>query len=154
MEYENKYASKGVAGTGLGLGIAGTALGLLAGNGGLNLFGNNCNCNNGCGDNAMVNRYEANQSARIAELETEVKLRDSNIYTDNKILALYQYVDGKIQNARLTGDFFCLKPTSEFEKLLNGVPFDTKSLSSVFNLLGDYIVNADGKQVLDKLFLS
>ena len=27
MEYENKYASKGVAGTGLGLGIAGTALG-------------------------------------------------------------------------------------------------------------------------------
>ena len=98
MEYENRYASKGVAGTGLGLGIAGTALGLLAGNGGLNLFGNNCGCNNGCGDNAMVNRYEATQSARIAELETEVKLRDSNIYTDNKILALYQYVDGKIQN--------------------------------------------------------
>lgn len=97
MEYENKYASKGVAGTGLGLGIAGTALGLLAGNGGWNLFGNNCGCNNGCGDNAMVNRYEANQNARIAELETEVKLRDSNIYTDNKILALYQYVDGKIQ---------------------------------------------------------
>ena len=98
MEYENKYASKGVAGTGLGLGIAGTALGLLAGNGGLNLWGNNCGCGNGCGDNAMVNRYEATQSARIAELETEVKLRDSNIYTDNKILALYQYVDGKIQN--------------------------------------------------------
>lgn len=94
MEYENKYASKGVAGTGLGLGIAGTALGLLAGNNGLNLFGNNCNC----GDGATVNRYEAAQSARIAELETEVKLRDSNIYTDNKILALYQYVDGKIQN--------------------------------------------------------
>ena len=33
MEYENKYASKGVAGAGLGLGIAGTALGLLGGNG-------------------------------------------------------------------------------------------------------------------------
>ena len=39
------YASKGVAGTGLGLGIAGTALGLLAlgRNGGLNLFGNGYN---------------------------------------------------------------------------------------------------------------
>lgn len=40
------YASKGVAGTGLGLGIAGTALGLLNGNGGNvlgGLFGNNCN---------------------------------------------------------------------------------------------------------------
>lgn len=97
MEYENKYASKGVAGAGLGLGIAGTALGLLAGGNGLGGLFNN-GCNNGCGDNSLVNRYEATQSARIAELETEVKLRDSNIYTDNKILALYQYVDGKIQN--------------------------------------------------------
>lgn len=97
MEYENKYASKGIAGTGLGLGIAGTALGLLAGGNGLGGLFNN-GCNNGCGENAFVNRYEASQSARIAELETEVKLRDSNIYTDNKILALYQYVDGKIQN--------------------------------------------------------
>jgi hypothetical protein len=93
MEYENNYASKGVAGTGLGLGIAGTALGLLNGNGGFNLFGNNCN--NGCSENNMVNRYELSQSARIAELETEVKLRDSNIYTDGKILELYKYVDGK-----------------------------------------------------------
>lgn len=48
-----EFASKGVAGTGLGLGIAGTALGVLAGsnngngNGGLlgGLFGNN-NCSN------------------------------------------------------------------------------------------------------------
>lgn len=91
MEYENKYASKGVAGTGLGLGIAGTALGLLAGNGGINLFGNG-----GCSSDHYVNRYEAEQSARIAELETEVKLRDANTYTDGKILALYQYVDGKV----------------------------------------------------------
>jgi hypothetical protein len=94
MEYENNYASKGVAGAGLGLGIAGTALGLLNGNGGFNLFGNNCN--NGCHENTMVNRFELSQSARIAELETEVKLRDSNIYTDQKILDLYKYVDGKI----------------------------------------------------------
>lgn len=91
MEYENKYASKGVAGTGLGLGIAGTALGLLAGNGGINLFGNG-----GCSADHYVNRYESEQAARIAELETEVKLRDANTYTDNKILALYQYVDGKV----------------------------------------------------------
>lgn len=117
MEYENKYASKGVAGTGLGLGIAGTALGLLAGNGGLNILGNNC----GCGESAYVNRYEATQNARIAELETEVKLRDSNIYTDNKILALYQYVDGKIQgiegqicqqnvlNAQVTANIACMQ---------------------------------------------
>lgn len=100
MEYENKYASKGVAGAGLGLGIAGTALGLMAG--GLNGTGlfNNTGCGNHCGsgDGVYVNRYEATQNARIAELETEVKLRDSNIYTDGKILDLYRYVDGKFAN--------------------------------------------------------
>ena len=95
MEYENKYASKGVAGAGLGLGIAGTALGVMAG--GLNGTGlfNGGNRNNGCSEDHYINRYEASQSARIAELETEVKLRDSNIYTDSKILDLYKYVDGK-----------------------------------------------------------
>lgn len=37
----DRYATKGVAGTGLGLGIAGTALGLLAlSRGGFSLFGN------------------------------------------------------------------------------------------------------------------
>ena len=97
MEYENKYASKGVAGTGLGLGIAGTALGLMAGglngNGFGGLFGGN-NC--GCSENNLVNRYEAGQSARIAELETEVKLRDANTYTDSKLLEVYKYFDGRI----------------------------------------------------------
>ena len=97
MEYENKFASKGVAGTGLGLGIAGTALGLMAGglNGnGLNLFGNNCG-NAACSESMLVNRYEATQAARISELETEVKLRDANIYTDGKLNDLRNYVDGK-----------------------------------------------------------
>ena len=105
-----EFASKGVAGSGLGLGIAGTALGVL--NGGLgNLLGgmglNGCNGGYGwnrggmpviseCSDNMLVNRYEAGQSARIAELETEVKLRDANTYTDQKLLELYKYFDGKL----------------------------------------------------------
>ena len=59
---------------------------------GLGLFNNNRSCE---GDH-FVNRYESQQQARIAELETEVKLRDSNIYTDSKILELYKYVDGKL----------------------------------------------------------
>lgn len=41
---KKEYASKGVAGTALGLGIAGTALWLLGGNA-RGLFGN-CGCNN------------------------------------------------------------------------------------------------------------
>ena len=94
VEVERDYASKGVAGAGLGLGIAGTALGLL-GNGGLNgLFGG---WNNGamCHENMPVNRYEAAQSARIAELETEVKLRDANTYTLGEMNKMRDYVDRK-----------------------------------------------------------
>ena len=94
MEYENKYASKGVAGAGLGLGIAGTALGLLSGGlNGTGLFG--ANPAMVCSENSMVNRYELGQANRIAELETEVKLRDANTYTDSKLLEMYKYVDGK-----------------------------------------------------------
>ena len=95
VEVDKDYASKGVAGAGLGLGIAGTALGLLNGGGLPGLFGG---WNNGaamCHENMPVNRYEAAQSARIAELETEVKLRDANIYTDSKLNDLRNYVDVK-----------------------------------------------------------
>lgn len=120
MEYENKYASKGVAGAGLGLGIAGTALGLLAG--GLNgtgiLGGAPAPA---CSENNMVNRYELGQSSRIAELETEVKLRDANTYTDSKLLDFYKYVDGrfsrveheicdqKVFNATQIGTISCIQ---------------------------------------------
>ena len=43
-----------------------------------------------------VSQREAMLSAQIAALETEVKLRDANTYTDQKILDLYRYVDGRI----------------------------------------------------------
>ena len=97
MEVEkHDFASKGVAGTGLGLGIAGTALGLLNGNGGIlnGLFGNGC-CNNVCSENMPVNRYELAQQQRISELQSAIALRDANTYNDQKLLELYRYVDGK-----------------------------------------------------------
>ena len=89
--------------------IIGTALGGLAvaGNGllgGLNMVGTrNVNGEDGCSENHLVNRYEAAQAARIAELETEVKLRDANTYTDQKLLEVYKYFDGKLEgvNRRL-----------------------------------------------------
>ena len=98
IEVEKDFASKGVAGAGLGLGIAGTALGLL--NGGIpGLLGgwNNCNGAAMCSDNMPVNRYEASQSARIAELETEVKLRDANTYTLGEINKVRDYVDRRFE---------------------------------------------------------
>jgi hypothetical protein len=95
MEIENKYASKGVAGAGLGLGIAGTALGLLQGNGLNGILGGWGNGNCIPSESMPVTRYDAGKDARIAELETEVKLRDANIYTDQKLGALRDYMDGK-----------------------------------------------------------
>ena len=93
MEHENMYASNGKGNLGVTLGAIGTGLGVLGGGlNGLNLFGNAPRN----AEEHLVNRYEATQNARIAELETEVKLRDSNIYTDSKILELYKYVDGKV----------------------------------------------------------
>jgi hypothetical protein len=49
-----------------------------------------------CNEDHVVNRYEAAQQARIAELETEVKLRDANTYTDQKLLEVYNYFNGKL----------------------------------------------------------
>lgn len=89
-----EYASKGVAGAGLGTGIAGLALGVLNGGLGNLLNGGIGTC--GCNEDHWVNRYEASQSARIAELETEVKLRDANVYTLAEMGKLRDYVDGRL----------------------------------------------------------
>ena len=138
-----EYASKGVANAGLTTGIIGTALGALNSGGlngilgGLNNGGNRCSdgemavlgaaitslANAGmksCSEDHMVNRYEAGQSARIAELETEIKLRDANIYTDGKLNDLRNYMerrldvvehelcDQRVYNAALNGTVSCI----------------------------------------------
>ena len=99
-----EFASKGVAGAGLGLGIAGTALGLMNGNGLGGLFGGNWggNCNHGCSENTPVNRYELNQEGVIAKLQSDVALRDANIYNDQKLLEVYKYFDGQVKDIRAT----------------------------------------------------
>lgn len=88
-----EFASKGVAGSGLGLGIAGTALGVL--NGGLgNLFGGLNNC--GCSDNNFINRYELELENKIVSKDSEIALLKSNIYTDQKIAEVYERLNTKI----------------------------------------------------------
>lgn len=81
------------------LGIIGTALGGLAVAGGpaLAALSGGARAAAECSENHLVNRYEAGQAARIAELETEVKLRDANTYTDQKMLEMYQYTDGRLR---------------------------------------------------------
>ena len=122
MEVERNN-TRGIAGAGLGLGIAGTALGVL--NGGLgNILGGGWNGGYSpvgmCSESQMVNRYEASQAARIAELETEVKLRDANFYALSEMGKMRDYVDGKfariehelcdqkVVNAQLIGNTTCM----------------------------------------------
>ena len=89
-----EFASKGIAGSGLGLGIAGTTLGLL--NGGLgNLLGGwNGNCN--CSENQVVTRYELGLQNQIASKDGHIALLESNIYTDQKLNDLRNYIDAKV----------------------------------------------------------
>lgn len=64
-------------------------------NGGLgNILGGGWNANT-CHENQPINRYEAQQQARISELETEVKLRDANTFTMGEMGKLRDYVDTK-----------------------------------------------------------
>lgn len=94
-----EYASKGVAGSGLGLGIAGTALGLLNGGGGL-LNGLVGNANANCHENMPVNRYELGLTQENADLKSQIALRDANVYNDQKILEVYKYFDGELKGIR------------------------------------------------------
>jgi hypothetical protein len=85
-----EFASKGVAGSGLGLGIAGTALGLLN-NGGLGgILGGGYG---GCHENMPVNRYELAKEQEIAALKSEKALLEANIFTDGKLNDFRNYVD-------------------------------------------------------------
>ena len=102
IEVDKNFASKGVAGAGLGLGIAGTALGLLNGNGLGGILGG-WGCNGAvCSENMTVSRYELGQEAKIADLQAQIALRDANTYNDQKTLELYKYIDGQLRDVRET----------------------------------------------------
>jgi len=102
LEVEKDYASKGVAGAGLGTGIAGLSLGVLNALGGLGSLAMNgkstgcCNAVPLCSENTPVTRYELGQEQKIAELQAAIALRDANTYGDQKMLEMYKYVDGKL----------------------------------------------------------
>lgn len=118
----NDYARKGVAGAGLGLGIAGTALGVLNGAGGGNgLLGGLFNNGNCCHENTMVNRYELGLEQASAAKDSKIALLESTIHTNDKILEVYGYIDGRLRgiegqiaqqavvNAQLTANISCMQ---------------------------------------------
>lgn len=100
MDIHN-VASKGVANAGLTTGIIGTSLGALnaLGNGGMGLLGGllGGGCGNmACSENMLVNRYELGQAKEIESLKSQIALRDANTYSDQKLLEMYRYIDGKL----------------------------------------------------------
>lgn len=95
---EMNYASRGLAGTALGLGAGALGLNLLNGNLG-NLFGG---WNGNCHENMPVNRYELGLQQENAELKSQIALRDANTFTDQKLLEVYKYVDGELKDIRST----------------------------------------------------
>lgn len=111
-----EFASKGVAGTALGLGAGALGVELLRGGLG-GLLGGRTSSDNvsdmaamlaalapalaggkqaDCGGHSY-GRYDAEKDAEIARLETENKLLKANTYTDQKSLELYQYIDGRLR---------------------------------------------------------
>mgnify|MGYP006980631149 CR=1 FL=1 len=119
VEMEKEYASKGVAGAGLGTGIAGLSLGVLNAMGGLGALAmgnrnqtipvvpaapygwNGWNGYGGCcSDNMPVTRYDMDKDRDIAAKDAEISLLKANIYNDQKTLELYAYVDGQLKDIR------------------------------------------------------
>lgn len=94
------YASKGVAGSGLGLGIAGTALALLNNNGLSGLFGNNSAMLAG---NAAV--------ATLAEKDAEIGQLKAEKYTNDKLSETYIALNSQIN--KVAGDLATLSLNNE-----------------------------------------
>lgn len=117
VEVEKDYASKGVAGAGLGTGIAGLSLGVLNAMGGLGALalGNRNTVPaapvmpygmvygfGGCSENTPVSRYELDREQQLAAKDSEIALLKANTYNDQKALELYAYIDGQLKEIRKT----------------------------------------------------
>lgn len=115
------YASKGVAGTGLGLGIAGTALGLLNNNGcggGIlgNLFGGGC-----CHNNAATAAMAGGQLELVSRLMSEIAQLKAENYSDKNAKEVYQQT--LTDNLRLRDELYAfIKPLAD-ESANNRVNF-------------------------------
>lgn len=121
MEMNKEYASKGVAGAGLGTGIAGLSLGVLNSLGGLGALGGLWGNNRAAGNDALtammtagllngrscapcgsdcdpVTQREMRLVQEIAAKDSQIALRDANTYNDQKSLEMYKYVDGRMRD--------------------------------------------------------
>lgn len=93
---EMNYASKGVANAGLATGIVGASLGAANALGGMGALAGLFGPRGTCSEDHTVSRYELAQEQKIAELQSQIALRDANAYGDQKMLEMYKYIDSKL----------------------------------------------------------
>jgi hypothetical protein len=127
----NNYASKGVAGTALGLGAGALGIELLRGGLG-NLFGG-CNNRMGngwnavpvCSENMAVNRFELDQLKELVNKDMEIAYLKGRDEAKSDSLELYKYIDGRFRgveaqisnqavvNAQITANIACMQNSIE-----------------------------------------
>lgn len=122
MELENK--SSGVAKAGLTTGIIGTALGVLDGMGGI--LGPRNTQTYTCNEDHLVNRYELSYEQKIAQLETQVALKDAEITSSQKTQQLYDYVDQRFNT---------------IEKQLNNQAVQNQANADSFQMVSERMTN-------------
>jgi hypothetical protein len=86
--HNTEYASKGVAGTGLGLGIAGTALGLLNG-GGAGILGGLTGFGCGCNKPKFITEDEYKAGLVIASKDSEIATLKAEKDDEKKMVEVY-----------------------------------------------------------------
>ena len=140
------YASKGVAGSGLGLGIAGTALALLNGNGLGGLFGNSSAMLAG---NAAV--------ASLAEKDAEIGQLKAEKYTNDKLAETYISLNNQIN--KVAGDLATLSLNNErrigtLEGQVSSLATATNNaIASINNTLGTITQTVIPKSVIVPEFM-
>ena len=121
VDVEKEYASKGVAGAGLGTGIAGLSLGVLNAMGGLGALalGNRNPAHpmpygavgyagaGVCSENMPVSRYELDREQKLAAKDSEIAMLKANTYNDQKTLEMYAYMS--IISARRTASSWSVR---------------------------------------------
>lgn len=144
-----EFASKGVAGAGLGTGIAGLSLGVINAMGGLGALalGRNAGCGcvqtmqtcgNGCGcsENQFVNRYEMGIEMANAAKDAEIAQLKAHIYTDDrvdqKVLEAYKDLNGQLIALRnMVHENTCRQEVTN-QKLADNITFVDSKFDGVY----------------------
>lgn len=132
---EVNYASNGKGNLGVTLGAIGTGLGVLGGALGMGtgLFNNSSRCP----EDHVVTRYDADKDAQIASLQQTISLKESEQYTDQKMIDVYERISTRIlANERSYADDKAAQQVINAQ-LASNIAVDQTNIASLQNTLGN-----------------